>query len=54
MYARCEILILDDAFSALDGKTEGRLVQNLFGSHGLFRAMGTAVILISNSGELDA
>lgn len=47
-------MILDDAFSALDGKTESRVVQNLFGPEGHFRTMGTAVFMISNSGELYA
>ncbi|KAK2028383.1 ABC transporter [Colletotrichum zoysiae] len=48
-YARCDIMVLDDAFSALDGKTETLVVQNLLGPHGLARRMETAVLVISNS-----
>ncbi|EGR53020.1 uncharacterized protein TRIREDRAFT_54954 [Trichoderma reesei QM6a] len=49
IYARCDIVILDDSFSALDGKTENRIVENLLGPEGHFRKMGTTVFLITNS-----
>ncbi|EFQ31083.1 ABC transporter [Colletotrichum graminicola] len=49
IYARCDIMIFDDAFSALDGKTESRIVWNLLGPDGLCRTMETAVLVISNS-----
>jgi ABC-type methionine transport system ATPase subunit len=49
-YARCEIVLLDDSFSALDGKTESCIVKNLLGPGGLFRQMRTTVFLITNSG----
>ncbi|KAI1209043.1 ABC transporter [Annulohypoxylon truncatum] len=49
LFARTAILILDDPFSALDGRTENQIVDNLFGSEGLFGELGTTVILISNS-----
>ncbi|KAL6862008.1 P-loop containing nucleoside triphosphate hydrolase protein [Trichoderma novae-zelandiae] len=49
IYARCDIVILDDSFSALDGKTESRIVENLLGPNGHFRKMGTTVFLITNS-----
>ncbi|KAL6875904.1 P-loop containing nucleoside triphosphate hydrolase protein [Trichoderma longibrachiatum] len=49
IYARCDIVILDDSFSALDGKTENRIVENLLGPDGHFRKMGTTVFLISNA-----
>jgi ABC-type multidrug transport system ATPase subunit len=52
IYARCDIVILDDSFSALDGKTENRIVENLLGPEGHFRKMGTTVFLITNSGKL--
>ena len=51
LYARCETVLLDDSFSALDGKTESLIVDNLFGPRGHFRRMGTTVILVTNSGE---
>ncbi|GKT70576.1 ATP-binding cassette containing protein [Colletotrichum tofieldiae] len=49
VYARCEIVLLDDSFSALDGKTENRIVDNLLGEGGYFRKMGTTVFLVTNS-----
>lgn len=50
MYARCAILVLDDSFSALDGRTESRILDNLLGPSGILRDMGTTVFLITNSG----
>ncbi|KAF2715971.1 P-loop containing nucleoside triphosphate hydrolase protein [Polychaeton citri CBS 116435] len=49
VYARCEIVLLDDSFSALDGKTESRIAENLLGSEGLFRNIRTTVLLATNS-----
>ncbi|KAI0889767.1 ABC transporter [Annulohypoxylon maeteangense] len=51
IFARTEILILDDPFSALDGRTESQIVENLFGNEGLFRKLGTTVLFISNSAQ---
>ncbi|WQF82387.1 Putative AAA+ ATPase domain, ABC transporter type 1, transmembrane domain-containing protein [Colletotrichum destructivum] len=49
VYARCEMVFLDDSFSALDGKTESRIVENLLGPTGFFKNMGTTVFLVANS-----
>lgn len=49
VYARCEVVVLDDPFSALDGKTESSIAKNLLGPQGLFKSMGTTVFLITNS-----
>ncbi|POS72247.1 hypothetical protein DHEL01_v209361 [Diaporthe helianthi] len=49
LYARCEILILDDPFSALDGNTQSTIVDNLLGTNGLFKRMGTTVFLVTNT-----
>nr|RBQ99006.1 hypothetical protein FVER53263_03317 [Fusarium verticillioides] len=49
VYARCEIVLLDDSFSALDHNTEGKVVSNLLGTHGHFRKTGATVFLIANS-----
>ncbi|KAF5582081.1 multidrug resistance-associated 1 [Fusarium pseudocircinatum] len=49
VYARCEIVLLDDSFSALDNNTERRVVSNLLGTQGHFRKIGATVILITNS-----
>ncbi|KAI0176465.1 ABC transporter [Hypoxylon sp. FL1284] len=49
IFARTDVIVLDDPFSALDGKTEADIVQNLLGPHGLLRNLGVTVLLISNS-----
>lgn len=51
LYARCEIVILDDTFRALDGKTEKVIVHNLLGPDGIFRNHGTTAIVITNSAQ---
>ncbi|KAF4958935.1 hypothetical protein FGADI_2014 [Fusarium gaditjirri] len=51
VYARCEIVLLDDSFSGLDHKTEIQVVSNLLGTQGHFRKTGTTVILIANSSK---
>jgi ATP-binding cassette subfamily C (CFTR/MRP) protein 1 len=51
VYARPDIVILDDIFSALDGRTERTVVDRLLGRSSLFRELGTTVILITHSGE---
>jgi len=44
--------LLDDVLSALDGETETKVFNNLFGSpDGLFRRMKTTVLLVLNSGK---
>ncbi|KAG8169736.1 hypothetical protein KVR01_000481 [Diaporthe batatas] len=49
LYARCEILVLDDPFSALDNDTQRSIVENLLGANGLFKTIGTTVLLITNN-----
>ncbi|KAI1090683.1 ABC transporter [Rostrohypoxylon terebratum] len=51
IFARTDIVILDDPFSALDGTTENEIVHNLFGSDGLFRNLGITVLLVTNSSQ---
>ncbi|EHK26510.1 uncharacterized protein TRIVIDRAFT_188797 [Trichoderma virens Gv29-8] len=51
VFSRCKIALLDDAFSALDGDTERTVFNNLLGPNGLFRQMGTTVILAANSAQ---
>jgi ABC-type nitrate/sulfonate/bicarbonate transport system ATPase subunit len=51
LFARCDIALLDDVFSALDGETETRAFRNLFGPTGLFRQLNTAVVLVTNSSK---
>ncbi|KAK7436766.1 hypothetical protein Landi51_12380 [Colletotrichum acutatum] len=49
IYARSEIVILDDSFSALDGRTRSHVVENLLGSAGCFKKTGTTVLLVTHS-----
>ncbi|KAF4853365.1 ABC transporter atnG [Colletotrichum siamense] len=49
LYARCDIMLLDDSFSALDGKTERQIVDNLIGSEGYFKQAGVTAFIITNS-----
>ncbi|KAE8384470.1 P-loop containing nucleoside triphosphate hydrolase protein [Aspergillus alliaceus] len=51
LFARCDILLLDDAFSALDGETEQAIFDNLFGVTGIIRRLRTTVVLVSNSSQ---
>ncbi|KAJ0382798.1 hypothetical protein COL922a_011807 [Colletotrichum nupharicola] len=48
-YARCDIMLLDDSFSALDGKTERQIVDNLIGSEGYFKKAAVTAFIITNS-----
>ncbi|KAA8566279.1 hypothetical protein EYC84_008879 [Monilinia fructicola] len=51
LFAKFEILLLDDTFSGLDGQTEQTIFDNLFGSKGLLRRLKTTVVLVSNSSQ---
>jgi len=51
VYARKDIVILDDALSGLDADTENRIFHNLLGHHGLLRNHNTSVLLASSSGK---
>ncbi|KAF1994323.1 hypothetical protein P154DRAFT_585907 [Amniculicola lignicola CBS 123094] len=51
VYARAPIILLDDSFSALDGKTERTIVENLLGPEGYFKKNATTVVYNTNSGK---
>jgi ABC-type bacteriocin/lantibiotic exporter with double-glycine peptidase domain len=51
VYARCQIVLLDDSLSALNGRTENRIAENLLGPAGHFKKMGTTVFLVSNASK---
>lgn len=51
VYARREIVILDDVLSGLDLGTENAVFHGLFGEKGLFREVGSSVLMVSSSGE---
>lgn len=49
LYQRADILILDDVFSGLDGRTQHQVCQALFGASGLLRKRGTAAVVCTHS-----
>ncbi|KAF6834099.1 ABC multidrug transporter [Colletotrichum musicola] len=48
VYARQELVLLDDVFSGLDSGTEDLVFRNLIGSDGLLRNTDTTVVLVSS------
>ena len=51
IYARRELLLLDDVFSGLDANTEDVVFDNLLGENGLTRKANMTVILVSSDGK---
>ncbi|KAH8663507.1 ABC transporter [Tricladium varicosporioides] len=51
LYARYDLVVLDDSFSALDGKTEARIIENLVGPNGLFRRQGKTVFMVTHAAQ---
>lgn len=49
VYAKTDIVLLDDILSALDSKTEKLVVDRLLGPEGLFRKLKSTVVLITHS-----
>jgi ATP-binding cassette subfamily C (CFTR/MRP) protein 1 len=49
VYQRHDILVLDDPFSALDQRTQERVIENLLGPNGLLRKSHATVFLITNA-----
>ncbi|OJJ03355.1 hypothetical protein ASPVEDRAFT_133501 [Aspergillus versicolor CBS 583.65] len=49
LYARTELLLLDDVLSGLDATTEQTVLNNVFGRHGICRKTCTAVIFTTHS-----
>ncbi|KAJ3495551.1 hypothetical protein NLG97_g3315 [Lecanicillium saksenae] len=47
LFAKPELLLLDDIFSALDPVTATRIFQRLFGSGGIIRQLGSGVIIVT-------
>jgi len=52
LYARKDIVVLDDALSGLDADTENRVFHNLLGRQGLLRKYNITVLMASSSGKL--
>jgi ABC-type multidrug transport system fused ATPase/permease subunit len=51
IYSRAPVLILDDPFNGLDGRTETAVLSALLGPQGLLRKHDTLVIWATSSGE---
>lgn len=51
IFARNDILIMDDPFSALDKTTRSLISARLMGPRGLLRRLGTTVIYATHSGQ---
>ncbi|RAH71174.1 putative ABC transporter [Aspergillus aculeatinus CBS 121060] len=51
LFARCDLLLLDDTFSGLDGETEQKVFNNIFGPDGLLRTSNGTAVLVSNSAQ---
>lgn len=49
VYSRCKIIVLDDSLSALDGKTQSQVVENLLKPGGILRDRATSVFWITTS-----
>lgn len=52
VYARRDVVILDDVLSGLDATTENYIFHNLIGAGGLLRGLGSTILLASSSGVL--
>jgi ABC-type multidrug transport system fused ATPase/permease subunit len=51
VYARKDIIFLDDVLSGLDIDTENQVFHNLFGANGLLRKYNSTVLMASSSGK---
>jgi ABC-type multidrug transport system fused ATPase/permease subunit len=49
VYARKNIIMLDDVFSGLDADTEEHIFKSLFARKGLFRRLGTTVLISTHA-----
>lgn len=49
LYARPDIMLLDDVFSGLDSKTRATIMKRLFGESGFLKRLGTTVVLVTHS-----
>lgn len=49
VYAKPELIILDDVFSGLDAETEEQIFSRLFSSQGLLRQLKTTLLLVTHA-----
>jgi ABC-type multidrug transport system fused ATPase/permease subunit len=52
IYTRAPIVILDDPFNGLDGRTETAILEAVLGRQGLLRKQKTLVVWATSTGEL--
>ncbi|KAJ9485611.1 hypothetical protein VN97_g7741 [Penicillium thymicola] len=52
VYSRHGIALLDDVMSALDSQTQEMIIQRLFSRDGIFRQLGTTVVLTTHNSRL--
>ena len=51
IYARKDLVILDDVLSGLDAATEEEVFQAVLGPEGILRQQGATVVLATNAGK---
>ncbi len=51
VYTRAKIVVLDNVLSALDSSTKRTVVEALFSASGLFRKLGTTVLLVTHDSK---
>jgi len=49
LYSKPNIVLLDDVLSALDETTGDLVMQRLFSPHGIFRKLGTTIVLVTHT-----
>lgn len=49
VYSRHDIALLDDVMSALDAETQEMIIQRLLSRDGIFRQLGTTVVLTTHN-----
>ncbi|KUJ15922.1 P-loop containing nucleoside triphosphate hydrolase protein [Mollisia scopiformis] len=49
VYARRDLIVLDDVLSAIDAATEHQVVERLLGSQGVFKKLGSTVVLATHA-----
>ncbi|KAJ5660981.1 ABC transporter integral membrane type 1 [Penicillium longicatenatum] len=52
VYSRNDIALLDDVMSALDAQTQEMIIQRLLSRDGIFRRLGTTVVLTTHNSRL--
>jgi len=49
LYSKPNIVLLDDVLSSLDETTGDLVMQRLFSPHGIFRKLGTTIVLVTHT-----